>query len=298
MNVLLTGGAGFVGKYVQKIIPCKHLADEQGTINICDKKRVHEMIASDVPDLVIHLAAQSFVPASFENPKSTFDTNFIGTYNLLESLDKAGFIGRFLYISSSDVYGLVPETKQPIDELRLLRPRSPYAVSKVAAESLCFQWSQTGPFECIIARPFNHIGPGQDERFVVSNFAKQLVEIQAGMRKPVLQVGDIDVSRDFTDVRDVVVAYQKLLASGKNSEIYNICTGTERKIRDLITMMVSELGVEIEIVQDAKRFRRSEQRTVCGDITKLSNELNWVPKITIKQSIRDILKYWKTKINE
>lgn len=298
MNVLITGGTGFVGKYVQKIIQCKHLADEYGTINLCDKKRVHEMIASDLPDQVIHLAAQSFVPASFEDPRATFDTNFIGTYNLLESLDKAGFTGCFLYVSSSDVYGLVPEVEQPINEQRILQPRSPYAVSKIAAESLCFQWSQTSNFECIIARPFNHIGPGQSERFVISDFAKQLVEIKSGIRKPILDVGDIDVSRDFTDVRDVVAAYQKIIMNGRNSEIYNICTGVGRTIRGLVEMMVSELGIEIEILQDPARFRSSEQRSVCGDATKISNELGWIPKIPINQSIRDILQYWENKINE
>lgn len=298
MDVLLTGGAGFVGRYVQEIMPCMLLIDEHGPINICDQYRVHKMIAGNIPDLVIHLAAQTFVPESFEDAESTFNTNFMGTYNLLKSLEESGFVGRFLYVSSSDVYGLVPESEQPIDELRLLRPRSPYAVSKVAAESLCFQWSQTGSFKCIVARPFNHIGPGQDARFVISGFAKQLVEIKLGMRPPLLHVGDIDVSRDFTDVRDVVTAYQQLLVCGQHSEIYNICSGTGRRLRDIVEMMVSELGIEIEIVQDPNRFRKSEQRAVCGDNTKLSNEIGWDPKFSIYQSITDILGYWDIEINE
>ena len=266
MSVLLTGGEGFVGSYVQEVMPCMLLEDEHGPIDLRDASRVREMIEKNSPDSVFHLAAQSFVPESFKDPASTFDTNFVGTYNLLESLEASGFTGRFLYVSSSDVYGLVPECEQPIDELRLLRPRSPYAVSKVAAESLCYQWSQTGPFECIVARPFNHIGPGQDARFVISNFAKQLAEINSGKVPPRLEVGDIDVPRDFTDVRDGVVTYQQLLISGKNSEFYNVCSGAGRKIRDIIELMISafDIDINIEIVQNAKRFRRSEQRVVCG----------------------------------
>ena len=296
MSILLTGSDGFVGSHVQQVLDCEPLCDEGGIVDLRDYDRIRQTIIKMVPESVIHLAAQSYVPESFRNPRSTFDVNFIGTYNLLEALADSGFVGKFLYVSSSDVYGLVPENAQPIGELTQLRPRSPYAVSKVAAESLCFQFSQTSSFECIIARPFNHIGPGQDARFVISDFAKQLIEIKLGKAPAVMHVGDIDVSRDFTDVRNVVAAYKLLLDLGENSEYYNICSGTGLKVRDLIEMMIAELGfgVEIELVQDAQRFRKSEQRSVRGDNSRISNEIGWQPRISINQSIRDILKYWET----
>jgi GDP-4-dehydro-6-deoxy-D-mannose reductase len=193
---------------------------------------------------------------------------------------------------------LVPEHEQPIVEARQLAPRNPYSVSKVAAEALCYQYSQTSSFDCIMARPFNHIGPNQSSRFVVSDFAKQLVEIKAGLREPFLNVGNIDVSRDFTDVRDVVSAYLQLLKHGRNSEVYNVCSGTAITIREIIGIMVNVLGIDVVVQKDASRFRRAEQKIVCGKAVKIRDELGWAPTISIHQSIEDILNYWEKKINE
>ena len=298
MKILLSGGSGFVGGYVKRVLTCSDLVDDAGPIDLGDIDRLYNIIVTDKPDAVIHLAAQSSVPDSFENPLKTYETNFTGTYNLLHALEKAGFKGRFLYVSSSDVYGLVPESEQPISESRLLSPRSPYAVSKVAAEALCYQWSQTGPFKCIVARPFNHIGAGQDSRFVVSNFAKQLVEIKAGIKEPVIYVGDIDVSRDFTDVKDVVIAYKQLIEQGQNGEIYNICSGKSHVIREILQSMIDILQVEVTIKQDLKRMRKSEQRKVCGSYSKINNMLGWMPSIHINDTILDVLENWENKINE
>src|SRR5262249_48752052 len=148
---------------------------------------------------VIHLAAQSFVPASFAHPLETYEINFLGTYSLLEALKAAGFKGRFLFVGSGDAYGVVRPEDLPIGEEHPLRPRSPYAVSKAAAEALCYQWSRSESFEIVMTRSFNHIGPGQSDRFVVSDFARQVVEIRKGQRRPQISTGDIEVTRDFTD---------------------------------------------------------------------------------------------------
>ena len=295
MKILLTGANGFVGAFVKLQLDVTELPE---FIDVCDLVALNAYFENGTPDFVIHLAAQSFVPESFNNPRKTFDVNFIGTYNLLLALETAEFKGRFLYVSSSDVYGLVASERQPISESELVRPRSPYAVSKVAAEALCFQWSVTSQFECIVARPFNHIGPGQSEQFVISDFAKQLVEVKLGLRAPVLYVGDVEAFRDFTDVRDVVKAYAFLLNNGHNSEIYNICSGTGRKIRDLIELMINHLNIDVDIVVDEKRLRKSEQRFVSGDYSKLANDTNWSPQIDINDSIKDILKFWEIKLNE
>jgi len=293
MKVLLTGANGFVGKFVKLEVDVIGLPE---FIDIRDLEALTSYIEENTPDYVVHLAAQSFVPRSFENPRNTFDVNFLGTFNLLSTLERVGFQGRFLYVSSSDVYGIVPKEKQPILELQLTMPRSPYAVSKVAAEALCYQHSISSQFECIIARPFNHIGPGQSEQFVISNFAKQLVEIKLGLRKSKLNVGDIDVYRDFTDVRDVVRAYKLLLNEGANSEIYNICSGTGRKVRDLIEIMIRQLNIEVNIVVDENRLRKSEQRYVSGNYKKLAEVTGWSPNIDINDSIADILEYWENNL--
>ena len=255
-------------------------------------------IEETVPEYVIHLAAQSFVPASFDDPHYTYDVNFIGTHNLLSALENIRFRGKFLYVSSSDVYGVVNADEQPISETTPCRPRSPYAVSKIAAEALCYQWNQTSDIDISVARPFNHTGPGQNECLVVSNFAKQLVEIKYNQRDPILNVGDIDVRRDFTDVRDIVEAYTLLIKGAPRGEIYNICSGTSLAIRDIIDIMMDELCLEVEIKKDERRFRTSEQRIVTGNNTKIRTEFGWEPRVAIRDSIRDILEYWKNKNDE
>ena len=185
MTVLLTGATGFVGSYVQKILSCIPMVDSEGSfIDLRDYKQTLEFIDKTQPERVIHLGAQSFVPESFLRPKDTYDINFFGTFNLIRALKEAGFRGRILNVGSADEYGLVPEASLPVSENQVLRPRNPYAVSKVAAEALCFQNSQTEDFEIIMARPFNHIGPGQRPEFVISEFAKKITEIKKGLHEP------------------------------------------------------------------------------------------------------------------
>ena len=234
-RLFVTGRTGFVGTHLEREIAGKptdaaeKIVGPTEFVDLLDRTALREAVRACRPNAAIHLAGKAFVPDSFNNPRATFDANFTGTLNLLEALAESGFQGRFLYIGSGDVYGLVEEDALPIRETQPLRPRNPYAVSKVAAEALCYQWSQTGPFEVVMARPFNHIGPGQSERFAISDFAKQIAEIKLGRRPPKLAAGDIDVTRDFTDVRDVVRAYLLLLDKGRSGEAYNVCSGIEHR---------------------------------------------------------------------
>ena len=202
-----------------------------------------------------------------------------------------------LFVGSGDTYGLVPETRLPITEDLPLRPRSPYAVSKVAAEALCYQWSQMEKFALVMTRSFNHIGPGQSERFVVSDFAKQVIEIKQGRRKPILSVGDIDVTRDFTDVRDAAAAYALLLERGGNGEIYNVCSGVERSVRSLLVRLLELANVEARIEQDPNRLRIGEQRRFRGSYEKLHRDTGWEPAISIDQSLLDILQNWEERLS-
>ncbi|MHB8210571.1 MAG: GDP-mannose 4,6-dehydratase [Acidithiobacillus sp.] len=293
MKHLLTGANGFVGQTMQAALPCVPLPDG---LDLRDRAALDAAIADIRPDMVIHLAAQSFVPASFENPRETFDINFYGTLNLLEALQSVGFKGRMLFVGSGDTYGRVPEAALPVREDYPLHPRNPYAVSKVAAEALCYQWSQTSGFEIIMARPFNHIGPGQSPRFAITDFARQVTEIRLGRHARVLQVGDIDVTRDFTDVRDVVRAYALLLEKGRNGGIYNICSGREHSIRDLLQRLIALAGVEARIERDQARLRPAEQRRMVASFEALHRDTGWQPLIPIEQSLQDLLNDWEKQL--
>jgi len=293
MKLLLTGANGFVGQMMQAALPCVALPDG---LDLRDRAALGAAIADIRPDTVIHLAAQSFVPASFKNPRETFDINLYGTLNLLEALQSVGFQGRMLFVGSGDTYGQVPEAALPVRETHPLHPRNPYAVSKVAAEALCYQWSQTSGFEIILVRPFNHIGPGQSPRFAIADFAKQVMEIRLGRRAPVLQVGDIDVTRDFTDVRDVVRAYALLLEQGRNGGIYNVCSGREYSIRDLLQKLIALAGVDARIEQDPARLRPAEQRRMVASFEALHRDTGWLPLIPIEQSLQDLLNDWEKRL--
>ena len=301
-NLFITGAQGFVGSHIQAAVLG---ADWQSTFevvcadsqfDITDRLSLTRVINQAHPDAVIHLAAQSHVPTSFADPEETYRVNFFGTLNLLEALAKSRFAGRLLFVGSADTYGLVLETDLPIREEQPLRPRNPYAVSKVAAEALCYQWSQTGSFEIIMARPFNHIGPGQGENFAVSGFAKQIAEIALGLRAAEIQVGDLDVTRDFTDVRDIVDAYLELLIKGKSGEVYNVGSGQERKMSEILDSLISIAGISARITVDTARFRPAEQRRVVCDANKLMHQTGWQPRRQINETLNEILQHWTGKL--
>lgn len=254
-----------------------------------------EPLAALRPDAVLHLAALTSVADSFRAADNFFDVNFNGTLNLLRSLRSARFTGRLLYVSSGECYGAVEADALPIAETFPLRPRSPYAVSKVAAEALCYQWSQTEGMDIVIARPFNHIGPGQDARFAVAAFAEQVARIAAGAAPPEVVTGDLDVTRDFTDVRDVISAYFALLARGRTGEIYNIASGRETRLGDLLSMLFDLAGVEARSVTDPARIRATEQKRVRADVAKIRRDTGWEPRIALSESLRSTLEYWNNK---
>jgi GDP-4-dehydro-6-deoxy-D-mannose reductase len=294
-KILVTGSSGFVGQHFARMAHIAPLEMDGKFVDLLDVHGVEAAVAAIRPDAVVHLAAQSFVPESFRDPLQTYQVNFIGTHNLLGALKAAGFPGRMLYVSSAEVYGAVPDAELPVRESQPLKPLNPYSVSKIAAEALCYQWSQTEQFEVIVARPFNHIGPGQSERFAISDFAKRIVEIKRGHIEPVFHVGDIDTMRDFTDVRDVVRAYIALLATGRNGEIYNICSQREYSIRFLLTSMLEMASVQAEIVRDESRFRASQHRRMLGSYDKLHSDTQWRVEIPMERSLGDVLDYWTEK---
>jgi GDP-4-dehydro-6-deoxy-D-mannose reductase len=298
-KLLVTGLNGFVGCHLQDLIesmpdgPWHLLASKPH--DLLDCASLDAWLQDECPDAVIHLAGQTFVPEAFRDPQRTLQVNLLGTLNLLQALKRRGFCGTFLYVSSGDVYGQVMESDLPVVETLAPQPRNPYAVSKVAAELLCQQWSYSEPWRIIVARPFNHIGPGQGDAFVIPSMACQLVRVRQALQPAQLEVGDVDVTRDFLDVRDVLRAYLALLEQGRNGEVYNVCSGVEWRVRDLIAQLAGLAGVEVELLQDASRLRLSEQRRVVGCSKKLQKETGWKPSVSITETLQSVLSDWEAR---
>jgi GDP-4-dehydro-6-deoxy-D-mannose reductase len=260
--------------------------------DLLDPTQLRAMIHEHQPDWVVHLAAQSHVPQSWSDPARTLEVNVCGTANLLNALSEADFRGRLLYVSSADVYGSVVDADLPLTEDTPLTPRSPYASSKVAAEVLCRQWALTRDLDVVIARPFNHTGPRQRPDFALPGFAREIAAIKRGRQPAQVLAGDLDVTRDFLDVRDVVNAYLALLAGGRGGQTYNVCSGREVHLADALRRLVDMAGVQAEIAVDPARFRPAEQRRVYGSHAKLTADTGWVPRIPLDETLQQLLDYW------
>ena len=288
-SVLITGHTGFVGKYIVNQYKCSRFEDTDGRVDLTSPERLRQFFSGRQFEYVIHLAAQSHVPTSIKNPAQTLNSNLIGTANLLEALADSGFTGRFLYVSSGDVYGEVQASDLPITEKQPVNARSPYAVSKIAAEHYCLQFSLRANFELLVARPFNHIGIGQSESFVVPKLLSEVSKASRGSKDDKIVVGNIDVTRDFSDLRDVVTAYFALLDSGSSGEIYNVCSGTETSIAELIDHAKAELSIENETQVNPEFVRPNEQMRAVGCNKKLSNDTGWSPVFSPKETVKEML---------
>lgn len=296
-TVLLIGGTGFVGRHMQRsLLPgFKVIATGRGS-DIGDIAKIRSLVKTASPDIVVNFASITTVRESFQDPLDTYRTGFLGALNLLMALKESGFRGKMLNISSSEVYGFPSDDLLPVDEEALLRPMSPYSVSKAATEALCYQWSQTEQFEIVTARPFTHIGPGQSDRFAISNFARQIAEISLGKKAPVIHVGNLHATRDITDVRDVVRAYSLLLEKGRNGQAYNICSGRETSIKALLNELIELARLDIRIEHDEALMRDAEQKRIYGSYEKIRNEAGWDPLIPLSQTLADTFSCWVDKL--
>ena len=290
LSNLVTGHTGFVGRYVLAEDGYCGLADGAGRIDLTDFRKLQAFFESNSFNHVIHLAARSFVPDSLTDPVSTYESNLVGTINLLKALDETGFDGRFLYVSSAEVYGAITEDKMPVTEEITPVPRNPYGASKLAAESYVLQHSQRSEFDVLIARPFNHTGPGQSGNFLVPSLLNQMVSDDDSP----IKVGNTAVSRDFSDVRDVVDAYMALLANGKSGEIYNVCSGEETVVANLIEQATKLSGCNREIVSTAGKQRKNEQVRVWGSNEKIKNHTGWRPSFTVRETLHSMLTEMQT----
>ena len=299
MKLLVAGHKGFVGRHLLAMTDASVGLDFLDRIvDITQQETLVDSIRHHQPTHVIHLAAQSHVPTSFDDPIGTYHTNVIGTLNILTALRLCGFRGKFLYVSSGDTYGSTDEVHLPIKETHIQQPRSPYASSKVSSEVLCKQFSLTEAYDIVIARPFNHIGPGQSSAFVVSSLALQLVRMSKFGESPVLTVGNLSSTRDFSDVRDVVKAYMLLLEKGVAGEIYNVCSGLETSIADVAAKLIELTGINVDMQVDDSRIRKNEQLRVFGCNNKLVSTTGWSPKYSIENSLEDIFQFWYKETNK
>ncbi len=316
MRVLITGITGFVGSYMaeyalargaevfgssrwrSKTENIEHLRSKITLIesDLRDLSSVRNLLESSSPDYVVHLAAQSFVGASWQTPAETLSTNIISQVNVLEAVRGLKMSPRFLAVGSSEEYGLVFEDELPIRETNPLRPLSPYAVSKVAQDMMGYQYFRSYGLPIVRTRAFNHEGPRRGEVFVTSNFAKQVAEIEAGLRDPVLFVGDLKPRRDYSDVRDVVRGYWLLLERGEPGEVYNLCSGRSWAIQQVLDFLLDQSTVKgIGVKTDPTRLRPSDVMWLEGDASKIEKAVGWKVEIPFERTLRDLLGYWRQR---
>lgn len=304
MRALVTGACGFVGPHLIKHL--QSFGDEvAGTyrnarhanppksyvLDLFDRTAVVAMIRDFKPDVIYHLAGMSFVPEANSNFPKAIELNVGVTEVLLRACSEEASAAKFIFISSGEVYGRVTETLPFVESLPL-DPANYYSLTKAMAEMLVRNYGHK--ISCIIARPFNHIGPGQDVRFVTSTFANQLAQIAHGMKDPVIRVGNLEAERDFTDVRDVVRGYR--LAALKGRGVYNFCSGRPVSIRSILDELIAVAQIRVTIEQDLQRMRPSENPVVYGSFDRAWQDLEWQPLISLKEGLRGVYNYWYDEV--
>jgi GDP-4-dehydro-6-deoxy-D-mannose reductase len=300
VRALITGGNGFVGKHLAAALRAQGSqvvtagrAGDGGSVDLSlelnDAGSVRAALEQAQPEVVFHLAAQTFVPDATRDPLSTYEINALGTARLYEALRQLGArpAPRVLVASSGEVYGARDPAEQPLREDLSPRPATTYAASKVASEAIALASARTYGIPTIVTRAFNHIGPGQSERFAVASFAHGLAAIAAG-GKPVLEVGNLAARRDFLDVRDVVKAYVALAERGSAGEIYNVCSGSAVTIQEVLRQLIMTARVAVEVREDPAKLRPSDVPLAYGDNAKLRAATAWEPRYTLAQSLRDV----------
>ena len=265
-------------------------------VELLDAWAMRRVIAGVRPDVVFHLAAQSFVPTSWHLPAETVHVNAVGQINLFEALRAEGLDPLVHIAGSSEEYGLVYPDEVPMKESNPLRPLSPYAVSKVTQELLAWQYHRSYGLRAVVTRGFNHTGPRRGDVFVTSSFARQIAEIELGRRPPVVYVGDLQSKRDWSDVRDVVRGYWLALEKGVPGEVYNVGSGVTRSVGEMLDILLKLTEMKIDVKMDPARLRPSDVRILWSDCSKFRQQTGWEPEIPFEQTMRDLLDYWRKKL--
>ncbi len=301
MRVLVLGARGFVGRHLvallrergHEVVPADREPHEDGLpVDVTDPLALRAAFELARPGAVAHLAAQAFVPAALADPAGTFAINAGGTLHVLDAARAqaadGGAAPRVLVVSSAEVYGAQPRDAYPLRETTAPRPANPYAASKLAAEALAQSYARSYGLDAVVTRAFNHIGPGQDERFAVAGFAAQIARAAAG-GGPLVRVGNLDAARDFLDVRDVCAAYALLLeGAGEPGELYNVASGTATPLKDVLRQLVQIARVPVEIREDPARMRPADVPLSAGDAAKLRAATGWAPRIPLPAALRAV----------
>lgn len=318
MRILITGITGFVGSHLAEYCltkdnvevfgikrwrsPLENISAIMARINLLDcdlrdEKSTIGAIQEIKPDRIFHLAAQSYVPASFTAPRDTIETNIIGTLNLLEAIRQNNLDPLIHICSSSEVYGQVYEHEVPITEDNPLRPQSPYGLSKVGEDLLAYQYFRSYRLKTIRTRAFTHTGPRRGDVFVCSAFSKQIAEIENGKSEPVISVGNLDSVRTFLDVRDIVRAYWLALEKCPSGEVYNLGGNVTMKIGEMLNILLSlsPKGKSIRINVDPKLLRPSDVTLQIPSTEKFRKQTGWAPEIPFEKTLQDLLDYWRQK---
>lgn len=297
MRALVTGGTGFVGGWLQAhLSACGDDVVAVGEeVEVSDAVAVREAVLAARPDAIYHLAARAHVGDSWDDPVATVEVNTLGTLHVLEAARALPSPPRVLLVSSAEVYGVVGPDDLPVVEDRLLRPVTPYAASKAAAEDLGVQaWLGYG-VPVVRARAFNHAGPGQAPTFLVSALCRRVVEAErAGVAE--IAVGNLDPERDFTDVRDVVRAYRLLVENGAPGEAYNVCSGRSVAVRDIVARIIEISGAGLRLREDPELLRPVEVPVLRGSNERLRSATGWSPEISLDDTLRDSLTWWRSHL--
>ncbi|MGM9998026.1 MAG: GDP-mannose 4,6-dehydratase [Candidatus Bruticola sp.] len=316
MNILITGIGGFAGAHLAEYClhmgaivygVCKtanrleHIADHiKRAVTVIEGDLLSESAAQSAvqisqPDIVFHLAAQTSVPVSWQNPRGTLTDNIIAELNVLEALKDSH--AKVHIASSSAIYGSQAGSV-PLTEDYPPRPSSPYGVSKGAQELLALQYSQTTNLHIVCTRAFHHTGPGQQPQYALSSFAQQIAKIEKGLQNPTISTGNLKCRRDYCDIRDVVKAYWELMATSKtkSGEIYNICRGSSFSLQDILQNLLDMSSAKIKVTTHPALWRSNEAEIICGNPAKLKALIGWQPQIPWPQTLSDLLNYWREKI--
>lgn len=314
MKALIIGAAGFVGNYLIRELLDKgwdvgatKLPEEAISapkavqvfdLDILSPENTEEVVAQYQPDVIFHLAAVSSVALSWKKPELTLKVNILGALHVLEAVRKVKKDTRILLIGSSDEYGKISPEELPVSEGKAARPENIYAISKATQNMLGDTYGKAYDMDVIRIRAFNHIGPGQLPDFAASSFAQQIACIEAGLQQPVISVGNLEAERDFSDVRDIVAAYEALARKGRKGETYNVGSGRSVKLQTILDKLLALSTAEITVQRDASRFRPTDMPCVRADIRKLQQDTGWATAIPLEQTLQAMLDHWREKIAE